>query len=543
MGLMARFALAMTLALTVVAVIAGAVLFRTSSSISNNVRRRVLDAAGAGVVVLGHVDPRYQIQGDDPREHPNNVESFPVFYYDANGKVIGGQYFRRTPETAAPIELIVPHEKRVNARGREDGFKMLEEPSDKDLKTRFVEAMSLTARDVDHRSVGNWAEEPYGVESRVVAWDVTHARDGRLETEERRGTLFRATPETGPIEWIVPEVADESKGLLLRIILVVMALVVLVGAGVAMWVGRQVVGPINDVVDDIRQISKGDLRHRTNARGGGEIELLARSIDRMTRELLDAQGAELELGIREREMELATGVREALLPVTTPLVEGYDVGAAHIPGQLGGDFHEYLELGDGRIGLLCCDVSGHGVPAALIGATARAFLRSALSEGGDVGEAFRSVNRDLARDVRRGMYVTALYVLLDPKSARVQVACAGHKVPLLRYSASDETLRLVHPEGIALGFDNGPVFDRRLELQEVDLAVGDRLLLANSGPILIRNPEGAELGEKAFYSSVLRYAALPTPKFLRGIRKALSDYAGEAGSNVDVSLVTVTREA
>ena len=184
---------------------------------------------------------------------------------------------------------------------------------------------------------------------------------------------------------------------------------------------------------------------------------------------------------------------------------------------------------------------GEGVPAALIGATARAFLRAALSQGGDVGDAFRAVNRELVRDVRRGMYVTALYALINPKTSRVTVACAGHKVPLLRYTAADEKLRLLQPDGIALGFDKGPVFDRRLEVEEVEMGVGDRLLLANSGPVLLANPDGVELGEKAFYANVMRRAKDKTPKFLKGVRNMLTEWAG-GGPNLDVSLVTVSRE-
>ncbi len=534
LGLMSRFALAMTLALTVVASIAGTVLYRTSTSVADNIRRQALEKAGRGVIVLGLEAPRFKLQSEEPRVLPDGGQTFPVAFEDAQGTTRRGQFYRQPAKAVAALELLVPHEKRVNSRGREEGFRLLSEPSDTDLKTRLAEAMALTARGVDFEPVGNREVSSNGVESRVVEWNDAGAREG---------TLFRAPLAPKPVEWIVPDVLDDSRGALLRIVMAVMALVVLVGAGVALWVGSQVAGPINEIVDDVRQISKGDLEHRTHTRGGGEVELLARSIDRMTRELLGAREAELELGIRQREMELAGGVREALLPVVTPLVEGYDVGAIHLPGQLGGDFHDYIELEDGRLGLLCCDVSGQGVPAALIGATARAYLRAGFSSGGDISEALRAVNRELVRDVRRGMYVTALYALLDPATARVQVACAGHKVPLLRFTAEDRKLRLVHPEGIALGFDKGPVFDRRLEVTELALAPGDRLLLANSGPIVLENRGGAALGEKAFYSTVLRSAQLPTSKCLRGIRSALAEYAGEAGAKVDVSLVTVSREA
>jgi serine phosphatase RsbU (regulator of sigma subunit) len=223
-------------------------------------------------------------------------------------------------------------------------------------------------------------------------------------------------------------------------------------------------------------------------------------------------------------------------------VDGYDLGALYVSSAvLSGDFHDFIELEDGRVGLLVCDVSGSGVPAALVAATARSYCRSELHRGGDVGEAMRRINRWLVEDVRRGMFVTALYVLIDPRAGQASVACAGHKVPLMRFSAEDGNLRVVHPEGIALGFDRGPVFDQRLEVLQVPVEVGDRLLLANSAPLTITNVQGRELGEKAFFARVLKHARLETTACLKSLRRDLEQYAGRDELPVDVSLVTIAR--
>ena len=330
---------------------------------------------------------------------------------------------------------------------------------------------------------------------------------------------------------------------MLGMIVGILIVVILVGAGVALWVANQVSRPIQRLVEDVRQIAKGDLGHKTRAVGTGEVQLLARSIDRMTRELEGAQEAQVELSVREREMDLAAGVREALLPLTTPLVPGYDVGAVHLTSStLGGDFHDFIEREDGKLGLLVCDVSGQGVPAALVGATARSYLRSELSRGDDVEGSFQKINRWLAHDVRRGMFVTALYVLVDPSEGRARVVCAGHKIPLLRYAAEDKTMRVVHPEGIALGFDKGPVFDRRLEAAEIPLEKGDRLFLSNSAPVAMVNASGRELGEKAYYGRALKHAELPVPQFLKALRKDLDQFVG-GEMPASVSLVTISRDA
>lgn len=342
---------------------------------------------------------------------------------------------------------------------------------------------------------------------------------------------------------MVPGRTNSAGGDMLGVIVGIMLVVLLVGAGMAFWVAKQVTRPIHRIIEDVRQIAKGDLSHRTHVVGAGEIELLARSIDRMTRDLEAAQDAEVELSIREREMDLATSVHEALLPLATPMVEGYDLGAAHLSSpDIGGDFHDFVELEDGRVGLLVCEVSGQGVPAALIGATARSYLWGELHRGGDVLEAFRRVNGRLGQDVRRGMYVTALYTLIDPRENTATVVCAGHKVPLLRYAAADGKLRLIHPEGIALGFDKGPVFDRGIEAQVVPIAEGDRLFLCNSAPIRLENPDGRELGEKTLYSRILKHCSLETTSLLKTLRRDILKYVGEDVVPYDVSLVTISRD-
>jgi serine phosphatase RsbU (regulator of sigma subunit) len=343
----------------------------------------------------------------------------------------------------------------------------------------------------------------------------------------------------------VPANAKDTAGEgLLPIILGVTLFVILAGAIVAYWVGAAVSRPLELIVGDIAQISRGDLRHRTRVRAGGEIMILAKSIDRMAGNLEQAQAAQLELSVREREIALAGDVREALLPQTTPKIAGYDLGSLHVDSPTpGGDFHEFIELDDGRIGLLVCDVSGRGIPGAMIGAIARSYLRVELARGGDVAAALGRANAELARDVRRGMYVSALYVLVDPKEGIATVACAGHKMPLIRFAAADKKIRLIQPEGIALGLDKGAVFEQALKVQKMPIEPGDRIVIANTGPVGIKNQAGEELGEKAFYRHVLQHAAMPTEAMLEAVRADLQSFAGEEVFPNDISIVSLRRMA
>ncbi len=361
--------------------------------------------------------------------------------------------------------------------------------------------------------------------------------------DDLHGTIYSYGDEQLGYETIFVPQADDGRRATLGLLIGVITLVVLVGACVALLVASQVTRPIQSLIDDVRQIAKGNLNKKVKARGAGEIELLGRSIDRMTADLREAQEAELELSIRKREREVAGGVREALMPLTTPEIPGYDTGGSFLPGpDFGGDFHQFIERADGRLGLLVCGVSGNGIPAGLVGATARSYLRGELEQTDDLVGSLQRVNRWVFGDVRRGMYVTALYALLDPEAGRAQIVCAGHRVPLLRYDAAEDQVRVVHPEGIALGFDKGPVFDRRIQMVETPIEPGDRFLLTNSGPVELTSPDGKELGEKPFYSRFLKHAALETTPFLKSLRRDLESFTGGQGLDRDVSLLTIRRD-
>jgi serine phosphatase RsbU (regulator of sigma subunit) len=495
MRLRARFTLLMSACMAVVMAAAGFMLFRTSANVATNLQESSLATAARLSAEVRKAE--FEIER-------NAIEARTLD--KVHEQLAQGDLSKVTAEVAAELRRLAAEAKELKA---------------------YWHQTSQTASEIEG--------------GKVLRADVEYGPDNRP------GKLYRVgKSDERPFHMLVPaESSRPPDRALLGLIIGTVVLVLLVTAGVSVWVAGQVSGPLEEIVGDIRQISTGDLYHRTRARGGGELGTLARSIDRMTKNLAEAREAELALSIRDRELEVAAEVREALLPQTTPQLEGYEVGATHISSdELWGDFHDYVDVADGRcVGLLVCDVSGKGLPGALVGATARSYLRSALGSGQDLLGALQAVNRDLARDVKRGMYVSALYVLVDPAEGVAHVACAGHKMPLVRYTAEDGKVRLIQPGGIALAFDKGPIFDRRLEVAHVPIEPGDRLVLVNTGAVAVTDPEGRELGEKPLYAQVMKHGAKPTEAFLEHIRAALEGFAGESQLPRAVSIVTVARKA
>ncbi len=417
------------------------------------------------------------------------------------------------------------------------------------LEKRVIQGVELTARELKNTNFEREKNLKAIIfrDSNVLRYDVNYGMD---RGEMNQAWFYEYRDESVPDEhkvlarFMIPEDPGEiGKGVAGLITGMTLA-VIIVGAFVALLVSNHVVKPINAIVNDIRQIARGNLQHRSRVKAGGEVAHLARAVNRMAEELEEAQEVEIELSIREREMEVANEVREALRVEAVPACDGYDLGGVHIGApQPGGDFHDFIEPGGGRVGVLVCGVSGQGVPGALVGATARAYLRGEFSRSEDCAEALRRVNRFLAHDVRRGMYVTAMYALIDPEAHTVDVACAGHKVPLLHFVAAKRSVRLIQPEGIALGFDKGPVFDRTLQVQRIVLEPGDRIVLANTGPVSVQDEDGNELGEKPFYKLVHANAGGTTVQMLEALGEAIARFAGDQPYPNDLTIASAQRGA
>jgi len=409
---------------------------------------------------------------------------------------------------------------------------------------RIVDSIALTARE---GSPSNFEQEGGSAtqmgKSIVRRFPIVYG----LKRGERKPANYyegRISPESPVARLLVPPDTGRTGRGLLGLIIGISTMVVAVGAAVSVIMARRISTPIEALAVDVSKIARGNLTSRIQAKGAREVAMLGKAIDRMAMSLGEAQQAELELSARERELEVADEVRESLLPEGTPDIPGYDLGVLQIGcATPGGDFYDILEYEDGRVGLLVCEVSGQGIPGALVAATARAYLRAILLRSPDVSEGLRKVNQYLAQAVRRGMYVTAICVLLDPESGKAEVACAGHKVPLQRFVAKDRKLRTMQPEGIALGFDKGAIFDRALTTAELTIEEGDLLLLSNTGPLLIRNEDGDELGEKAFYRLVMQRATLPAEKFLDSLEDAFDEFADEEEFPADISIITLRRES
>jgi serine phosphatase RsbU (regulator of sigma subunit) len=154
----------------------------------------------------------------------------------------------------------------------------------------------------------------------------------------------------------------------------------------------------------------------------------------------------------------------------------------------------------------------------------------------------RAVNRLLSPDLRRGLYVTVLMARLDPATGALTLVNAGH-TPLLLCRASTGEVELVHSDGIALGFDRGPVFERTLKAREITLEPGDRVVFCTSRVFSLRNRKGQELTDRSFRALVHSEFAKGNPSLLGRVTATLEKFREGAPADSEVTLLSLSRNA
>jgi serine phosphatase RsbU (regulator of sigma subunit) len=241
----------------------------------------------------------------------------------------------------------------------------------------------------------------------------------------------------------------------------------------------------------------------------------------------------------EQQLRLAREVQAGLLPTSAPVVPGYDIAGLNLPASdIGGDYFDYFPLPDGRLGLVIADVSGKGVPAALLMATFRAVVRSEVRKNPPIPALIADVHGTLIESMDPWRFVSTVYGVLDPDAGTFAYVNCGHNPPmLLRANGDRELLPSGRP---ALGmFGAQPV-----EATTVLLGAGDTLLLYTDGVV---ESTGANLddvfGEDRLGRTLADSAILPARRIIRALVDATRAFAGRDVYDDDFTLVVVKREA
>ena len=245
---------------------------------------------------------------------------------------------------------------------------------------------------------------------------------------------------------------------------------------------------------------------------------------------------EAEAKERERiayELRIASVIQQTLLPKELPALAGWEVDAFYRPARaVGGDFYDFIDLGDGHLGVVIGDVTDKGVPAALVMATCRSTLRSAALNSQDPGKVLAEVNEALVDEIPENMFVTCLYGILDPSSGELVFANAGHNLP---YVWSDGGVSELRATGMPLGLLPGSRYD----VKTVRLEAGQTMLLSSDGLVEAHDPGGEMYGFPRLIEQMEKHSG--GADMIGALVSDLDDFRGELEQEDDVTFVSVRR--
>ena len=241
----------------------------------------------------------------------------------------------------------------------------------------------------------------------------------------------------------------------------------------------------------------------------------------------------------EQELRVARLVQETLLPKDVPSIPGWELATHWQPArEMSGDFYDFLPFPDGRLGLIIGDVSGKGMPAALVMAITQSILRATAERTGSPADVLEQANKLILPHIPANMFATCLYMILDPATGCLQFANAGHNLPILQ---TDRGLVEPRATGMPLGLLPGMTYDQN----DVQLTPGNRLLMYTDGLVEAHSPQREMFGIPYLHELIGQEDQVP-PHSSGGaalIELLLASLAGFTGSGWepedDVTLVTL----
>lgn len=251
--------------------------------------------------------------------------------------------------------------------------------------------------------------------------------------------------------------------------------------------------------------------------------------------------AKIESDLDAEDRARCREIQEMLVVQELPDFPGWESAALYQPcSVVGGDYLDIFPLPSGRVGIVVADVSGHGFPGAMIMVMVRTAFRL-LAPGLGPRDTVIEVNRFVTADIKRRMFVTALYAVLDPETGLVQVVNCGQNPPLLASPASGT--HILPASGLAMGLNGGPLFEREARVQEIPLEIDDHLVLYTDGVVEAKNATNDDLGEEALMRVASGAVGGTAQDLVDGIAETIVEHRGTAAQSDDITIVAFKRLA
>ena len=256
----------------------------------------------------------------------------------------------------------------------------------------------------------------------------------------------------------------------------------------------------------------------------------------------DAMQLQIEKNKLDLDIELASNIQSLLLPSKFPLSPNIEFAAHYTPAQkIGGDLYDVFAIDDNRIGVAIADVSGKGISASILMAICQTNLRHISRQLDSPAEVLSAINAQMQSSMRRDMFITIVYAIIDQAKQEITFARAGHELPFFYHRASDGSTRVetVKSEGMALGMVPPEIFDITIKDKTVAFTKDDALVLYTDGVTESVNASGEEYSGERLINALETHGNGSAQSILSQVMDSVHRFSGDEGQPDDLTLIAI----
>jgi len=308
---------------------------------------------------------------------------------------------------------------------------------------------------------------------------------------------------------------------------------------IAFMVSGGVTRSLRSLTEGARHIAKGQLDYQVVVRGKDEVAELGNTFNKMTKDLItyidELKRTTAEREKLHKELEIAHGIQQSFLPLSAPVIDGFDIAAMTLPArEVGGDFYDFIPMSGGAWGLVVADVSGKGIPAALFMALSRTLIRASASGQTSADDSLKKANKMICQDSHSHMFVTIFYAILRGSDKTFEYANAGHNPPMM-LSETGNSFTLLKAQGTPLGM----LDTLDINMTKIGLKSGDLIVLYTDGVTEAANAAKERFELDRLSKAVFESQALPAKDIIAAIEKRLEEFVGGEPQFDDMTIMVL----
>ncbi|MFC1501811.1 SpoIIE family protein phosphatase [bacterium] len=299
--------------------------------------------------------------------------------------------------------------------------------------------------------------------------------------------------------------------------------------------------PFKKLANWVRELGRGEEQSEVEFDSDDEIGEIAKAFNEITEKFRKSQENLAEQERLQKEMQVAQEIQQTLLPSAFPEIEGYEIASYYEAAkEVGGDYFDFVEVDKDTLGIVVADVSGKGVPGSLVMTMIRTALRTEARGNKNAADVLARVNDFVMNDMKRGMFVTIFYIILDSKNRIINYASAGHN-PMILYRKSTKKSFYLNPRGFPIGINlpDKDLFKNSIESDSLRLKEGDVLIVYTDGITEAMNPNRERFGDERFLTTIRKYGSKKVDPLVDKIRDEITMFTEGHAQSDDITLVAI----